>query len=216
MSTHRPLRRPQGAGLRQRTERLSLYLPIMVMGALALGSWWLVRNAPRAPSATGAQAVRHDPDYFMRDFSVRNFDAAGHLKNEVRGTVMRHYPDTETLEIDQVRMRAQGQDGRWTVATAKRALSNADGSEVQLFGNAVVTREPLPPQPGQPSQPRMEFRGDFLHAFTQTERVRSNQPVTLIRGADRFTADAMEYDNVEQVLQMRGRVHGVLMPKTGR
>jgi lipopolysaccharide export system protein LptC len=102
------------------------------------------------------------------------------------------------------------------VATAKRALSNAEGSEVPLFGNAVVTREPLPPQPGQPSQPRMEFRGDFLHAFTQTERVRSNQPVTLIRGADRFTADAMEYDNVEQVLQMRGRVHGVLMPKTGR
>jgi lipopolysaccharide export system protein LptC len=62
----------------------------------------------------------------------------------------------------------------------------------------------------------MEFRGEFLHAFTQTERVRSNQPVTLIRGDDHFTADAMEYDNVEQVLQMRGRVRGILMPKPGR
>ena len=212
MSARRPLR----AVLRQTTERLSLYLPILVMAVLALGSWWLVRNAPRAPGVTGAQPVRHEPDYFMRDFAVKNFDATGRLQSEVRGAVMRHYPDTETLEIDEVRMRALGQDGRWSVATARRALSNADGSEVQLFGNAVVTREPLPPQPGKTPQPRMEFRGEFLHAFTQTERVRSNQPVTLIRGDDHFTADAMEYDNVEQVLQMRGRVRGILMPKPGR
>ena len=28
-------------------ERLSLYLPVLLMGLLALGTWWLVRNAPR-------------------------------------------------------------------------------------------------------------------------------------------------------------------------
>ena len=62
------------------------------------------------------------------------------------------------------------------------------------------------------AQPRLEFRGEFLHAFTQAERVRSDQPVVLIRGNDRFTADAMEYDHLDQVLQLRGRVRGVLMP----
>ena len=28
------------------SDRLSLYLPIVLMGLLALGSWWLVRSAP--------------------------------------------------------------------------------------------------------------------------------------------------------------------------
>jgi len=62
----------------------------------------------------------------------------------------------------------------------------------------------------------MEFRSEFLHAYTQSERVRSDQPVVLTRGNDRFTADGMDYDHLDQVLQLRGRVKGVLVPGTAR
>ena len=76
--------------------------------------------------------------------------------------------------------------------------------------------EPLPAKPGALAQPRMEFLGECLHAFTNTERVRSDQPVTLTRGNDRFTADSMDYDNLDQVLQLRGRVRGMILPGTTR
>jgi lipopolysaccharide export system protein LptC len=33
-----------------------------------------------------------------------------------------------------------------------------------------------------------------------------------LRGKDRFMADRMEFDNVEQVLQLSGRVRGTIMP----
>ena len=188
-----------------------MYLPVLLMGLLALGTWWLVRNAPQPLLAPAAVSLRHEADYFMKDFSVKNFDATGRLQSEVQGTLARHYPDTDTLDIDQVRMRSIAPDGRLTRASAHRAVSNADGSEVQLFGNAVVTREPQT-LPGGKSLPKLEFRGEFLHAWPQTERVSSNQPVTLTRGSDRFTGDAMDYDNLDQVLEMRGRVHGVIMP----
>jgi lipopolysaccharide export system protein LptC len=79
---------------------------------------------------------------------------------------------------------------------------------VQLFGNAVVKREAIP---GGGAARSMSSRR-VSAAFTQAERVRSDQPVVLIRGNDRFTADAMEYDHLDQVLQLRGRVRGVLMP----
>ncbi|MBP3979344.1 MAG: LPS export ABC transporter periplasmic protein LptC [Gammaproteobacteria bacterium] len=193
--------------LRQGWERFTLYLPIILMGLLALGTWWLVRNAPAPIAAAAAPSNGHQPDYFMKAFSVKSFDATGRMQSEVKGDMGRHFPDTDTLEIDNVRMRSVTPQGVVTLATAHRALSNADGSEVQLFGNAVVTRE---------TQPRLEFRGEFLHAFTQAERVRSDQPVVLIRGNDQFTADAMEYDNLDQVLQLRGRVRGVLMPAASR
>ena len=61
--------------------------------------------------------------------------------------------------------------------------------------------------------PRLEFRGDFLHAFLDTARVKSHKPVTLIRGADKFTADSLDYDSVTGVAHLQGRVHGVLMPR---
>jgi len=197
-------------GLRRAWDRFSIYLPVLLMGLLALGTWWLVRNAPQAQAQRPASALQHEPDYVIKGFSIKSFDASGRLQSEVQGSVARHYPDTDTLEIDDVRLRSLSVDGRLVRATADRALSNADGSEVQLHGNAVVIREAATVQ-GK-TQPLMEFRGEFLHAWPQLERVRSDQPVTLTRGKDRFTADSMDYDNLEQVMQLRGRVRGVLVP----
>ncbi|MES2937469.1 MAG: LPS export ABC transporter periplasmic protein LptC [Pseudomonadota bacterium] len=198
-----------GRSLWRLWDRLSIYLPVMLMGLMALGTYWLARNTPSFSGPGTERAATHDPDSFMRGFSVKNFDAAGRLKSEIYGVQARHYPDTDTLEIDQPRIRAFNERGALTVATARRAISNADGSQVQLIGDAVVTREATADAQGNPA-PKMEIRSDFLHAFMDTERVTSNKPVTLIRGGDRFTADGMDYDNLARVLQLRGRVHGVI------
>lgn len=190
-------------------DRLAMYLPVILMGVLALGTYWLARNTPAFLGGSDRQRVlTHDPDYFMRDFAVRTFDLNGRVRTEVFGTEARHYPDTDTMEIDQPRIRSYNEQGVVTVATARTGISNADGSEIQLVGNAVVVRDPVPGT----SVPRMEFRGEFLHAFMNTERVKSHKPVTLIRGNDKFTGDAMEYDNLNRVLDLRGRVHGLLIP----
>ena len=65
-------------------------------------------------------------------------------------------------------------------------------------------------------QPRMEFRSEFLHAFMETERVKSDKPVDLRRGSDRFTADSMDFDNLSRVMQLTGRVKGTLVPAPAR
>jgi len=196
-------------------DHLSIYLPIILMGLLALGTYWLVRNTPMLGPSAVERAANGEPDYFMRGFSVKTFDGNGRLKSEVFGDEARHYPDTDTLQIDKPRIRSVNEQGVTTVATADRALSNADGSEVQLFGNAVVTRSPAPVD-GTPGGPRVQFRGEFLHAFMATERIRSNKPVTLTRGGDQFTADSMDYDNLDRVMDLRGRVRGVLAPRAQR
>jgi lipopolysaccharide export system protein LptC len=147
----------------------------------------------------------------MRKFSVKTFDGAGRLKSEVLGTDARHFPDSDTLEIDLVRIRSFNEEGRLTTASARRAVTNGDASEVQLFGDARVVRDPVLDKSGQ-AQPGMEFRGEFLHAFMNTERVKSHKPVELIRGRDQFTAETMDFDNLERVMQLKGRVKGTLVP----
>jgi lipopolysaccharide export system protein LptC len=196
-------------------ERLSLYLPVILMVVLALGTYWLVRSTPLLMPPGQEAPARHEPDYFMRKFSVKTFDGAGRLKSEVQGTDARHYPDTDTLEIDLVRIRSFNEEGRLTTATARRALTNGDASEVQLFGDARVVREPVLDKTGQ-LQPRMEFRGEFLHAFMDTERVKSHKPVELIRGKDQFMADSMDFDNLDRVMQLKGRVRGTLVPEAAK
>ena len=191
-------------------DRATLYLPIILTAALALGTYWLVRNAPKLLEPTAKAAPTHEPDFFMRGFVVKNFLPGGELRSELFGKEGRHFPDTDTLEVDALRLRAVSPEGLVTRATADRGLSNGDGSEVQLFGNAIVVREASTVN-GKVA-PRLEFRGEFLHAFLDTERVKSNQPVTLTRGADQFTADSMDYDSLSGIANLQGRVRGVLAP----
>ena len=191
-------------------DRITIYLPVILMGVLALGTYWLARSTPGLPQALGIRAPTHDPDYFLRGFSVKSFDANGRLKSEIQGVEGRHFPDSDTMEIDQPRIRSFNARGELTLATARKALSNGDGSEIQLFGDAVVTREAI--DTVGHVRPRLEFRGEFLHVFANTESVKSHKPVELTRGNDRFTADSMDYDNIDQVMELRGRVRGVLEP----
>lgn len=192
-------------------DRISIYLPVILMGLLALGTYWLARNTPSF-TAPGVQAPpTHEPDSFLRGFSVKSFDPNGRLTSEIRGAEARHYPDTDTTEIDQPRIRQFNERGALTMATARRAISNADGSQVQLIGDAVVTREGADAS-GRP-QPKLEIRGEFLHAYMDEERVKSHLPVTLKRGGDVFQGDNLDYDNLDRLLELRGRVRGVLQPR---
>jgi lipopolysaccharide export system protein LptC len=201
--------------LREAWDRFLLYLPLACMAVLALGSYWVVRSAPPLQSKAKPRVQQHDPDYFMDGFAVKTFDANGRMRSEVLGDKVRHYPDTQWLEIDGIHIRSFDAEGRLTTASADRGLSNEDGSEVQLLGHAVVVREG-DGKPGQPDTPSLQYRSEFLHAFLNTEQLKSHKPVELQRGNDRFTADSMDFDNVGQVLQLNGRVHGTLVPTPQR
>ena len=206
-------RPPPGRMWRAGWERMSVYLPVILMGFIALGTYWLARNTPTVGPTQAPMQAKHEPDSFMRRFTVRSFDASGRLKNEIFGVEARHYPDTDTVEIDNPRMRSVGQDGDVTVATAKLAVSNADGSEVQLIGNAVVTREAA--REGGKPKPRMQIKGEYLHVYVNTERVTSNKPVEITRGDDRLSGDTMSFNNISDVLEMSGHVHGTVVPRSG-
>jgi lipopolysaccharide export system protein LptC len=195
-------------------DRVSIYVPLLMMGGLALGTYWLVRNTPNAPAAQEVKEVKHEVDYFLRKFSVKSYDDGGRLTSEIYGLEGRHYPDTDVLEIDQARIRNINPAGDIVNATANRAYSNGDGSEIQLTGNAVVVREARGLSAQQTRVvPRLEFQGDFLHVFVNEERVKSDKPVVLTRGTDKFSGDSFEYNNLDGVANLKGRVKGVLMPR---
>jgi len=199
--------------LRDLFDQLTLYLPVLLMGLLAMATYWLVRSTPAIEAPHPAAPLQHLPDYFMHQFSVKTFDASGQLKHEITGWEVQHYPDTDTFEIGQVNLRSFNEARELTTASALRAISNSNASDVQLIGQALVQRE-ASRDPGGKEQPALTFRSDVLHAFMDTERVQSNKPVELTRGQDRFTADSMDYDNRNRVMLLSGRVRGHLAAGT--
>ena len=72
----------------------------------------------------------------MSRFTVQRFDTEGRPSTFLEGRELRHYTDTDTLEIDELRLRHVDREGRLVHAVAQRGLAHGDGSEVQLFGGA--------------------------------------------------------------------------------
>ena len=198
--------------VRRLADQLAIYLPILLMGALALGSYWLVRNAPVPQVSAADKPLNHEADYFLSKFSVKTFTAQGKLKNELFGGQAKHFPDTDTIEIDNIRIHNYNEAGRLTTVTsANRAISNGDNSEVQLFGKATSVREAAVDTNGV-MQPKMEFKGEFLHTFVNEERLKSHLPIVIRRGNSEFTAETLDYDNSARVINLQGRVTAVLQP----
>ena len=200
-----PARQPVPWHLRLR-DALSSYLPLLLMALLALATWWLVKNSPRPEAARPVAAVSSEPDYTMTQFAVERFDASGRLKLRIEGAQLRHFPDTDRIEIEGAQIRAYAPDGRVTLATAKRALGNGDGSEIQLLGGAEVTAQDGSGAP-------LVMKGEFLHAFLVTERVKTHLPVTVRQGGSEFRAAGLEYDHAARRLDLKGPLRAVLSPR---
>lgn len=187
-------------------ETLSAYLPILLMAALALATWWLVKNSPKPPGEVAPRAVSAEPDYTMSGFALERFAPDGRLVLRIEGAQMRHYPATDRIEIDGAQIQAWSPAGRLTRASAARAVGTGDGSELQLLGGAEVVGEDAAGVP-------LLMRSEFLHAFFIDERVESDRPVLVRHGATELRAAGLLYAHASQRLELKGPLKVTLTPR---
>ena len=188
-------------------DALTAALPLILMLVLAVGSWWLVRNAPQPLEPRPAAATRVEPDYTMTGFMVQRFGADGRLRLQIEGRQLRHLPAAGRLEIEGATIRAFAPDGRETVATARLALADDKTTEVQLIGGARV----------QARSSRGEdavLEGERLLLYPKDRRVRSDEAVRVRLGADEFEATGLEYREDTGELELLGPMRGVFAPRT--
>ncbi|MFG6412740.1 LPS export ABC transporter periplasmic protein LptC [Roseateles sp. DC23W] len=193
---------------------VSNYLPLLLMAVLASGTWWLVKNTPVLGDPGERAPLRHVPDYRMANFEIQRIGADGRLNVQIAGAELRHYPDTDTIEIDNVRLRAVAPDGTLALAEAKRALSNGDGSDLQLLGDVRLRR--LPAGSGESGPALMEVRGEFLQALSNSEILRSHLPVTIRQGGTTLNTSNFEYRHLTGRLTFTGKAQGQIVSRTPR
>ena len=187
-------------------EGFSSYLPLLVMALLVLASWWLVKNSPRTAAPAEERPLSSEPDYTMEQFALERFDAQGRLKLRIEGARLKHFPATDRIEIEDARIRAIAEDGRVTLAHARQALGNGDGSAMQLRGGAEVTSTDANGAP-------LVMRSEFLHAFLVTEQVRSHLPVQVQMGSSQLRAAGLDYDHGARRLDLVGPMRAELPPR---
>jgi lipopolysaccharide export system protein LptC len=193
--------------LRRLLDALSVYLPLIVLGLAASGSWWLVRSMPSLSSPDDLKPVRQDPDYRLSDFSVKSFNDKGQLTRELTGKTAQHFPVTEDLHIEDIRIFAQNENGGRMNAQAQRGIASDDGAQLILAGQAQALQHP------QSGRSQVELLGERLMVLPNEDRVVSDEPVQITRGLDVFTANTMDFSSKTGEYALQGRVRGTLVPK---
>ncbi|TSE20889.1 LPS export ABC transporter periplasmic protein LptC [Tepidimonas alkaliphilus] len=191
-------------------DALSLSLPLLLMGALALATWVVVqRQAGSEPPS--ARALRPgEPDNVLHGFTLRRYDAHGRLSAEWRGAAMLHYPAEGRTEMHHVRwmqlnpttaQRSEGQARRVTIDDARRLHV--------LEGQVIYRRQPLPGHPGA----RLELRGEHLTWDAETGLWVSEMPLRLTRDGDTLSALRGRYDERQQQGELTGQIRATLTPR---
>lgn len=179
------------------------WLPILLMAALALFTFWLVRQTGPVAVEKPQAAPTHAPDYEMKGFAIQQHGVAGTAPSVIEGDQVRHYPDTDTFDIDGVRLRWIDLEGRVTRVTARRATLDPARNEVVLLEQGHLNR---PVQPGVDQG--LELWGDHLVFDTRAQTLRSERRVVVRYGEHQFEGGGAWYDHRAGELELHGGVHG--------
>lgn len=190
------------------------YLPLLVLALLAVGTTWLVRQTPNPDGPTEAVAPRHKPDYVMQGFELQRFEPSGQPQAWIKGLELRHYPDTDRIEIDQFSLRAVNAEGQWLLIDAEQAEGPRDGSQMNLKGQVKVRRHPPGGDPnGTP--PELTLLAENLVVLVDTKRLRTSGPASVQASSGlTMTVRGFDFDHRSGELRFGGPSRTTLPPRT--
>lgn len=195
--------------------RLVDFMPVILVLLLVLATTWLVRSMPAAEEPRPAPPP-NDPDYYMKEFSLRNFNPQGILQTEIQGAFGDHLPGNDTIRTQQLQSYSLDASGVVTRATADRSVSDSKGKDIELFDNVRVVRtDPRPDKNGQPRVP-IVLESDYLHVINQQEHISTDRPVRITQGKDVINGSGLEYTADNKVLRVDGRVRAQIQPSPAR
>jgi LPS export ABC transporter protein LptC len=193
---------------------------IAVIGVVA-GAYFIGR-AGRGDSDADALAITPpDPGYAARDAEVIETGYDGRERYRLNARVIRQQSESAAIDLEDLRMdyhpgaqdKLPGDQATASRPTevwhlkSDRGQVRADGDDVQLNGNVVVTGEA--PGSGAP----LTLTTETMRINTPTEFIETKAPVTLRWSGHDLSAVGMQADLKAGTLSLESEVHGEFSPK---
>jgi lipopolysaccharide export system protein LptC len=194
-------------------ERGTLVLSVMLVGGLAIGSYWLAQQARLSDPVP--RKLGHDVDYTADGITLTRMDETGRAQYVIDAKKLIHFADDDSGELTQPRMVGAKLNRPEMRVRADLGKTTSDGQEIRLYGNVVMVRQPWK------NSPELVAKGPYMLAFPDREVISTDQPIVVTQGGSRVEANAMQYDNGTQTIQLDGggnggRIHEVIEPRRGR
>ena len=185
--------------------RTQAVFPIALL-LLLLGLTFWLKRATETQDIYSDSLLRHDPDYFAENFTVRRYSNTGALQSTLVAQRMVHYPDDETTIVTEPKMVFL-KGPRPTTLTARQGLVSPDAREVTLVEDVRGVRT------ATATDPEIVFTTSHLTVFPDDEQVNTTAAVTITQGPSIIRGVGMEADNKTQIYQLHSQVNSTIEKK---
>lgn len=182
-------------------ERLTAWLPLMLLATLAALTFWLDRAVQLSPPGRPG-ITRHDPDYFVDGLAIMRMAPDGSIRHTLTARRMVHYPDDDATHVESPRLVSHTTRRAPVTITAQRALLSSEGENVYFHDDVRLTRAPF----GDRSELVVET--SYLHVIPDENIARTDRPVTITDANTAVSAVGLELNSETRVLRLLSRVRG--------
>lgn len=182
--------------------------PLLVLGLLAALSFWL-EQAVYLPESKHDGKLRHDPDSFVENATVRRFSADGILRYRLIAPYLQHFSDDDSTLIEQPYLTYYRPGAPNMTVAGNRGYVSAKGETVYFWDGVVATRA------ANDNRPEMQARMPDLTAQPDAGTAFTDSPVELTQGSSWLKGIGMNLDNNASTFVLQSQVRGYyLSPRT--
>jgi len=169
---------------------------LLVPATFAIAYWWDRSTEPKPDFVE----ISSNPDYYLANTETIEFDTNGQIQRSFTTVKTLHYKDImQTHLLEPVMHFNDDQNPSWTVS-AEKAVSNELSEQLVLEGNVKVELE------RQPVQSNVLLTMPVLKIDFASETAFTDQPIELIDGRFRMTANGMQADLRTNKIEFKSEV----------
>ncbi|MDP1863856.1 MAG: LPS export ABC transporter periplasmic protein LptC [Thiobacillus sp.] len=178
--------------------RGSLWLPLLVLLLLAALSFWIERSVQTI--ASGNATGETDPEGIMENFDALRTDQTGRPQYRLSAKKLKHYTGSKRTELESPHFVLLDPNTSEVSVVSQQATVSSDGNEVDLHGDVKILRA------AGAGQTALTMQTARLIVFPERKLLRSPGPVNIQDATLNLRAGAMEYNAVQRLIKLTGRV----------
>ena len=184
-------------------------MPLILMGALTLVTFWLVQKVTPPEKSTLERVRLHEPDYTITNGALSALNEMGNTKYRILGNKVIHYDDDASIDILTPRMRLFQLDKAPVTVKSDKGHIDGDLTILDLIDNASIFRPAQAATASQAATLRMLASSTYFKVLINDDVIETNRPMTLEQGMSIMQSTAGgKFNNVEQSMTLLGQVKG--------
>ena len=119
--------------------KLHYLTALLLIILLAIVSGWVFESIEISPILT-KEKLRHDPDYFLKNFTATTIDNKGNPAYQIKAQHLEHYPDDDSMKLQKPLFSFYKNNIKTWTAQANEALITQNNEKIYLTGQVILKK----------------------------------------------------------------------------